>query len=143
MRRYLLGIIAALLITTGGGLWLYVGQSDSTWSMMSSISLRVGVVLGAFWLAFPDLLSLKRRVPPMLLVGILLSLIAIVISPRSFFFIAPLVGVMLVLQFIRWLFAPPPKSTKKRAKQKPAQDADPAANSTSASQSDAHEPAKR
>jgi hypothetical protein len=139
MRRHALGIIAGLSIAVGVGMLIYFGWNESRWSMAASICLRAGLTLGAVWLAFPQVTNMFRRVPPMLLVGLLLSIVAVIVYPRSFFVVVPVVGALLVLQFLRWLFAPPTKQPKKKTKKKPTAPAKPPASSAA----DVQEPAER
>jgi hypothetical protein len=60
MSRNSLGIAAALLLTIGAAFyWFAPGDGRS----FGGQTLRVGLVLGALWLAFPQILALVRAVP--------------------------------------------------------------------------------
>ena len=113
MRRHALGIFAGLLVAVGVAMLIQVGWNESRWSMFASICLRAGLTLGTVWLAFPQVTDLARRVPPMLLVGLVLAVMAIIAYPRSFIVVLPVVGILLVLQFFRWLFTPLPNKQAK------------------------------
>lgn len=52
MHRPTLGLAALLFLLVGGGLWLW---KDSVSPGLGGMLFRVGVVLGLFWLALPDL----------------------------------------------------------------------------------------
>jgi hypothetical protein len=137
MRRHALGIIGGLLIAFGITMLMRVGRDSDSYSMLASICLRAGLTLFAVWLAFPQVTAMFRKVPPLLLVGILVSVVAVIVYPRSFFIVVPIVGALLALQFIRWLFAPPEKhQAKAKSKPKP-----PKPNASAAN--DVEAPAKR
>jgi hypothetical protein len=52
MHRPTLGILALLLLLTGLGLVFAPGEGAEMWS---DALLRVGILLGVLWLAYPDL----------------------------------------------------------------------------------------
>jgi hypothetical protein len=115
MRRHIMGAIGLVLLASGiAVLWRY-GVSESTISTAASVCLRAGIVLVAIWLAMPQLAQVTKRVPPWLLGSIALGTVALVIRPKLVVVVAPILGIMLVVQFVTWLFKPlpPQKRTRK------------------------------
>jgi hypothetical protein len=107
MRRQLLGIIAAVLIVVGASGILAGGGSSSQTGLIASSAVRAGLVLGALWLAFPQIVELSARFPPWLVGVFLLCCLVVAIRPRSATLIVPLLAVLLVMHFLGWLFRPP------------------------------------
>ena len=66
MRRASLGIIAALLIVVGL-LMFWVGPGGSSASGFSGVCIKSGLVLGALWLALPQLQAAFSGLPRRLL----------------------------------------------------------------------------
>lgn len=93
MRRHLLGAIALTALLAGAALQFAGG--GSTRLEWASACLRVGAVLGAVWLALPQL----RRPGNRWLVGaVLAAFIVLAVRPRLFWFAALLAIVALVLR---------------------------------------------
>ena len=117
MRRHTVGIIALLLLVTASYGFAQHGFQGGDISFLWNSCWRMGLVMGAMWLALPQLLNLTRNVSPWLLA--LLSLIGafLVIRPRSIIFLGPVLLILALLQFFGWLFKPPPK--KKSTRQQP------------------------
>jgi hypothetical protein len=107
MRRHALGVLSAMLLLTAvGGWWLY-GWQDSQSSVLISVCQRVGLVLGACWLAYPQLVVVLSRTSlwfVLLMSGIGLM---ILVRPRSVVILGPAMLLLVVLQFIGWLIKPP------------------------------------
>src|SRR5262245_60934414 len=62
MSRKLLGVIAAFLLVLGG-VAAFNGPGGSAASGFAAGCIRVGLVLGALWLALPQIQSLMVRAP--------------------------------------------------------------------------------
>jgi hypothetical protein len=60
MSRKSLGIATGLLVTIG---MLFYWFAPGDGSNFGGQALRVGLVLGALWLAYPQLVALVKRVP--------------------------------------------------------------------------------
>jgi hypothetical protein len=58
MRRHLAGIIALVLVGLAGVVCLYPPLED--YRAAAFVALRVGIVMGVLWLAWPDLNRLPR-----------------------------------------------------------------------------------
>lgn len=93
MRHHAAGIIALLLLLGSGLLFLLHPEWDQTQAFASS-ALRIGLVLGAIWLAYPELVRLPKWLIP-LLIGVAVT---IAFRPRSALFLVPIVLVVLVLR---------------------------------------------
>jgi len=62
MNRNALGIIAAVLLFLGG-ITVIFGPGGGNSSGFAGGCIRVGLVLGALWLALPQILSTAARLP--------------------------------------------------------------------------------
>ena len=100
MRRVALGIIAVLFLVAAVVRTWQIGLPAVQESMFTSICLRVGLVLGAAWLAYDQLQQLAERVPPWLIAGIGLAMLLLVVHPKSFRLLLPMVAIVVALQFI-------------------------------------------
>ena len=66
MNRNLLGIVAAILLLLGG-ITHFFGPGGNSASGFAGGCIRVGLVLGALWLALPQILATAARMPGWLL----------------------------------------------------------------------------
>src|SRR5690349_18960738 len=66
MNRNLLGIVAAVLLLLGG-MTQFFGPGGNSASGFAGGCIRVGLVLGALWLALPQILATIARMPGWLL----------------------------------------------------------------------------
>jgi hypothetical protein len=107
----LFGVVFAL---SGLVLLLVKGASDSQWSMFASICIRVGLMLGAIWLAFPQMVGLARRFPPWLMATVAISGLVVAARPRLILYLGPVVAAIAFLHFVGWIFKPLPNSKAKR-----------------------------
>ncbi len=81
MQRHLLGITALLLIFLGATLYL-MDSDDNRTEMASGMSVRIGVVMASLWLAWPQLVVLRAKVPTWLLWAIVGILLTICVRPK-------------------------------------------------------------
>ena len=109
MRRILIGILSLLFLGAAGALY-FIDYDNSVYLL--SVCLKVGLVLGAIWLAYDNVLKISQRSPPWLLGIIGVGLLVIVIRPKMIVVVAPLLAGIGVLQFVGWLFKPLPNSRK-------------------------------
>jgi len=122
MRRTLLGIVSLLFLAASGTIY-FQGVTDDNIFLLS-VCQRVGIVLGAMWLAYDQVLKLSRKSPSWMLGCIAACLLVIVVRPKAIFIVAPLLALVMVLQFFGWLFKPlpnPRKSASAARKQRPDQ----------------------
>lgn len=109
MRRHAIGILALLLLAIGFiGLLVY-GVDDDRTSMLLSMCMRIGIVLGTIWLAFPQLLQLAGKSSPWMLILLVVCGLIVAMRPRTIFVIGPLLFVLGILYFIGWVMKPPGK----------------------------------
>lgn len=109
MRRILLGL-TALAFLIAGLTTLPIWAPAEEENYVAYLCIKVGLVLGAIWLAMPQVENLFKKTPPWLWAVIGLSVIAAVFT-KSFFIILPIVAAICFIQFLGWLFKPP-KQTK-------------------------------
>ncbi len=114
MRRHLLGMIALMLVLAGT-IGLVLGEgSSSQMGLLASACVRAGCVLGALWLAFPQIVEISTRVPPWLIGVMLLGGLAVAIRPRSITVVAPLLAVLLGMHVLGFLLRPPMTKTRQK-----------------------------
>ena len=109
MRRHALGILAVLLLVVAVYGWFTFGMKESDASIFFNACERIGLVFGAAWLAYPQLVHVATRTSPrfmLLMIGIGLI---ILVRPRSVIILGPIMLVLAALQFAGWLMKPPPK----------------------------------
>lgn len=114
IRRHLMGLFGIAFLVGGVSLLLVKGASDSQWSMFASICIRVGLMLGAIWLAFPQLVGLTKRFPPWLMGTVAVSGLVVAARPRMILYLGPVVAAIAFLQFVGWIFKPLPNPKAKR-----------------------------
>jgi hypothetical protein len=85
MRRTVLGILAVICLV-GGVALLWFGPADETYLMFGSSGLRIGLVLGAFWLAYPQL----SYVPWWFVQALLVGAVVVAVRPRMALIVLPL-----------------------------------------------------
>lgn len=106
MRRVALGVIA-LLLFVGGVVGLYaVGGADRDGGVAASAAIRAGVLLGAIWLALPQLTKFLQRFPPWMLAATGLGVLLLIVRPRLIGYVAPLFGVLVAIHFVSRLLRP-------------------------------------
>jgi TRAP-type C4-dicarboxylate transport system permease small subunit len=108
MRRHIMGAIGLVLLAAVIVMFFVYGYEQVKQSAAAGIGLRVGLVLVAIWLAMPQIVQVTKRVPPWLLGSIALGTVALVIWPKLALAVIPIIGIMLVVQFVTWLFKPLP-----------------------------------
>jgi hypothetical protein len=96
MRRHLIGILAILCLACAVGLWVWPFAGSEPYQ---SGSLRLGAVLAAMWLAFPDV----RRIPTWALLLAPVLLFMLVRFPRQLLLAIPAI---LVLAFLNRVLRP-------------------------------------
>ena len=101
----LLGILALALLTVAGGI-SFSGLA-SEYTPVLSVCLRMGLVLGAIWLAFDQVDEMVRRTPPWLMGGAALCLLVIVVRPRAIVAVAPLLAAAAALHYFGRFLKPP------------------------------------
>lgn len=98
-RRTLVLLLSLSLLTLCGWvLWRY--ENTGSAKMVASASGRIGLVLGALWLAWPTLKKPARWLPPGFAVLGVLILAILAAQPRLIFVMLPAFGGLLVLASI-------------------------------------------
>lgn len=101
--RNQIGIVALVTLVTSAVIWLLHG-ADSSYITIQGSLLKVGLVMGAVWLAFPQLAML-----PIWLAAIVVgSALVVLLFKKAAIIVIPLLIVI-------WLLRPrPPKPPKKK-----------------------------
>ena len=111
MRRATVGIIALVLVGIAGYGFARHGFDDGTASFFWNSCWRIGLVLGAVWLALPNLLERGSGASPLVLTLAVAIGLVIVVRPRAIIFLWPVLLILGVVQFGRWLANPPRTKT--------------------------------
>jgi hypothetical protein len=82
------------------------GFDENLAKMYGNICLRVGMTLGAAWLAFPQIMALTAYCSPKLLLALALGGVVVIARPKAFPIIALLMGAVVVLEVLGWLLKP-------------------------------------
>ncbi len=91
-RRRTIAIISAVTLAAGL-LGLLVPPAGSSWDAAAGSCIRIGAVMFAIWLAYPDL----ERIPTWLWGGLLTAVAIVAARPKSAFIVVP------ALALIAWL----------------------------------------
>jgi len=110
MRRTLLGILSFALLMGACGLILR-GMVDE-YPLVFSACLRMGLVLGAIWLAYEQVYEIVRRTPPWMMGGAALGLLVVVIRPRAIVAVGPLLASAAALHWVGKILNPTPRAKK-------------------------------
>jgi hypothetical protein len=117
MNRTLLGICSLVLLVLAG-ITLASGPRDSTATSFAAGCLRVGLVLGAMWLALPQIHRILATTPRWLLVAMAIGLVVIVVRPILALVVIPAL-------FALWILGPrlaskaDPTIIRRRPKRRP------------------------
>jgi len=112
MRRTAVGIIALLMLAVSGYGYYRNGFDTGEVSFFWNSCFRMGLVLGAAWLALPKLLEQKGDASPLVLALVAVFVLVLVVRPRAIVILWPFLIILGVLQFFRWLVKPPPGKAK-------------------------------
>lgn len=107
MQRHLLAALAFGLTATGLVLLVLYGVGDSAKSMAGAASLKVGLVLIALWLAFPQILGVLRKWPPWIVATVLVGGLIVILRPRALVVVLPILLIIGALQLAGWFFSSP------------------------------------
>lgn len=98
MNRNTLGILALLLLLLGLGI-TFGGKATGNSLGFAGGCVRVGLVLGALWLALPQVQTFFARTPRWLLTASAIGLIVVVVKPLLLLAVLPILGAL-------WFFGP-------------------------------------
>jgi hypothetical protein len=93
MNRTSLGLLAIALVVIGG-ITLTRGPADANSAGFAGGCIRVGIVLGALWLALPQILKFLSKTPKWLLVAGLIGVIVCAVKPLLLVAVIPLLGLL-------------------------------------------------
>lgn len=115
MRRHALGIIGLVFLITFV-IMLVTGNATSARSaFFASICMRVGLILGMSWLAYPQLERIARRLPRWAWALVAIGLLVLVAVPKMFPVAFAVFAAIAIVQFIGWLFKPPSSKDKPKS----------------------------
>lgn len=95
IRRHLALIMSIVFLCGSFASWYYGGESASKFA--SSAMGRIGLVLGALWLAWPSLQRPARWLPAGAPIICLAALLVLAANPRLVVFVLPAAGALIAL----------------------------------------------
>ena len=98
MNRTTLGLVALLLVLVGG-ITAFRGPADGSAAGFAGGCIRVGLVLGALWLALPQIVGFFSRTPSWLLAASGIGIVVCAVKPMLLLLVVPLLGLL-------WFFGP-------------------------------------
>jgi hypothetical protein len=115
-----MGVIACLLLAAGYLTLRFAGAGESQTSMAASVCIRAGWILGALWLAFPQVTELSTSVSPLMVACLVVGGLIVIARPRAILLVGPVLAALFLLQLVGWLFKPlPPRQQPGRRPDKP------------------------
>jgi len=111
MRRTLLGILSLVFLMGAAGIFL--GGLAQEYTLVLSVCLRMGTVLGAMWLAYEQVHEIIRRTPPWVMGGAALGLLVVVVRPRAIAVVGPLLAGAAALHWLGKILNPMSQPKKK------------------------------
>jgi hypothetical protein len=112
LRRHALGVLSLTLLAAALALWLFSEGNQA--ELARSLCLRSGLTLGALWLALPQILPLVLGWPPRLIVAVVVGGLAVLVRPRLFPIVLPVVAAVGLLEAIGWFLKPESKRPRKK-----------------------------
>jgi hypothetical protein len=97
MNRTALGLVTLLLLIVGVITLVTRGPSDASTTPFAAGCIRVGLVLGALWLALPQITAFFTRAPRWLLVASAIGLIIGAVKPWLLLIIVPALVALWIL----------------------------------------------
>jgi hypothetical protein len=97
MNRTALGLVTLLLLIVGGATLVTRGAGDESKTPFAAGCIRVGLVLGALWLALPQITAFFARAPRWLLVASAIGLIICAVKPWLLLILVPALVALWIL----------------------------------------------
>ena len=97
-RRLFLGVCSIVLIISAIVLLLQENQSSTT-RVTAGGCMRIGLLLGAIWLAWPQVADVTQNVPAWMGWTLLGSFVVVVSRPRLIVLVGPLVLTLIALNW--------------------------------------------
>lgn len=107
IRRHLLGVLSLLLLSAAPVLLLVF--EGNQYDMAGSLCLRAGLVMGAIWLALPQLLTMGAGWPPRLILAIAIGVVVAVVRPKAIPIVLLVIAAVAILEAVGWLLRPAKK----------------------------------
>ena len=93
MRRHVLGILALILLGLGGYFY-YFPRPGGTQQFIHASCIRLGMILLAIWLAYPEI----RRIPRWMYRVLLLAAGVVIVQPKAIVIILPALLIIWLLR---------------------------------------------
>lgn len=91
MKRSLLGLVALVSLVIGIGLLLLAPRDENNTALSVAGGLiRVGLVIGALWLAWPSITGLLSRTPKWMLTAAAIGIVVCVVRPQLLLIVVPI-----------------------------------------------------
>jgi hypothetical protein len=105
MRRHALLVLAVLLLIVFLYGWMTDGLKSGDASVFYTTCERIGLVLGATWLAYPQLVLVASKTSTRFMILMFGIGLVILIRPKTAFILGPVMLILAGLQLAGWLMA--------------------------------------
>ena len=102
IRRTIVLVLSIALLVASGLAWGF--GKTSGFSLAADMMSRIGLLLGALWLAWPSLRRPAKWLPPGIAVACVVGLMVLAAQPRFIVFVLPALGVLTFLASIMRTF---------------------------------------
>lgn len=106
MRRHLLGLFAAGLLIAGFIGLTFGFSTHSIAGMSAGVGIRAGLILGALWLAYPQLAKMFAGIPMWMFITLAIGGAAVILRFRNIIFVGPILAAILAMHFLAKKFLP-------------------------------------
>jgi len=97
VRRLMALVISVSMLGIALGTWWFLGDQSGSSKFLAAACGRIGLVMGALWLAWPQLKKPARWLPASAPVIGVVALIVVAAQPRLLIPAIPIVGVLITL----------------------------------------------
>jgi hypothetical protein len=101
-KRATLGLVALGAIALSGVFYFLSRISDSGWGIHAAPLMRIGLILGVFWLAIPNLDRIFARTPAWLWMATIVAVGMILFRPWSAILVLPALAALWGLSLSWW-----------------------------------------
>ncbi len=101
-RRHVALVLALLLLVAG--IWLRMRGGDSSLAFASTSMLRIGLVFGMLWIAWPSLRRPTQWLAPGMAMIIVVTLVVIAANPRLALVAVPAAGTLVTIGAVIRMF---------------------------------------
>jgi hypothetical protein len=117
MKRLQIGLIALVLLISAASLYMMGAVANAMAGTVGGL-LRVGLVMGALWLAMPQLSAFFTKTPKWLLIALVAAVVVFALQPKLLWWI-PVAMLGIWFLYTRFGFGAQPASGPPRVPRRP------------------------